>query len=557
MAADTEIERILADWQDCKSRRSTMNSMWEEQAELMRPSRLGFAGSRSPGDDRITQVYDGEQIDAAKELADSLEALAMPPHEPWLEASTEGELEADDDDLREWLAEAGKRTHAWIYQPRAGFRRMIRPGLNDIAVFGACAWFAGAREDRTSLRFQSIHLRDLHWLNDVDGRSETTFYHRSLSPAQAVQAWPRAKWSREFADKMRDEPHKARVSLLHVVTPRWIRNPRSRRALDMSWRSLVIECETKHLAHEGGLHDNPYGVTELDPMEEGDLWSPGRRAMPDARVLQQIAKTFLRQGHKRADPPTIAIADGIIGPLRLTPGADNRVDPTAMQGLTSLDQVARVLDVAGDVGWNFDMIQAWRQKVGNAFRRQVMTLPDRANMTATEVLRRNQDFVRLLTSDFAAIETGLSERVVELAFQQLMRWSIEARFGPGSPLPLWPETLQEQRVKFKFLSPVARASKAAMAGQLGSLMEILVPLAQAKPEILDWLDCDDLMPDLISNMLGARYATPKDRVQEIRTARQQAVEEEAEVARGVEIAKGAGAAAPALKLLQGGQEAAA
>ena len=81
-----------------KAERSTLDSTWERIAELYRPERTGFTSQQTPGQDRIREVYDGEQMDAADELARSMDYMITPKGESWVAVKTEAEVEAEDDE---------------------------------------------------------------------------------------------------------------------------------------------------------------------------------------------------------------------------------------------------------------------------------------------------------------------------------------------------------------------------------------------------------------------------------------------------------------------------
>lgn len=515
------IDELCRRHQAAKSERTTLDSTWERVAELYRPERTGFTSAQTPGQDRIREVYDGEQMDAADELARSMDYMLTPKGDAWVAVSTEDDGEAEDDDVTLWLEEASKTLLSRMYDPAAGLETMLQIAYRDVVTFGAAV--AQVIEPKPgAFLFRPYHLKDVHWLRDYAGRPDTVFVTCEMTARQARQkGW----LSRKVNEALQQDKLDEKFTFLEVTAPRVDFRPGSPLSTDMPWAYHVIEMAEKEAVAEGGYNENPWLIPEWEVLANGDVWSPARRALPDVRTLQQVAKTLIRQGQLAAEPPILVASDGIMGPLRRNPGAVSAFDA---QNVPPNGKLVEVLNLTGELAVNFDMLEALRQKIRRAFMLDVIRLPDKSGMSATEVLRHNRDFVRLTTSPFGRFEMGLTQPLVERCFAILFRQSMALRFGEGSPFPPVPAGIQGNSVKFKFFTEVARARQASETAGIATTFEALMPLAQAVPGILDHLDADELARDVIGNQLSARYVKPRDQVAKDRKERADAIEEQAQ-----------------------------
>src|SRR3954465_15845496 len=103
--ADTNAEKQLGAWSTCKDQRQTLETVWEQLAQVYRPEREGFTSRQPQGASRQTQVYDGRQIEDVNQLANSIESMLVPASERWIEVGTEDNTEGNDDEAAAWLAD--------------------------------------------------------------------------------------------------------------------------------------------------------------------------------------------------------------------------------------------------------------------------------------------------------------------------------------------------------------------------------------------------------------------------------------------------------------------
>jgi hypothetical protein len=140
-------------------------------------------------------------------------------------------------------------------------------------------------------------------------------------------------------------------------------------------------------------------------------------------------------------------------------------------------------------------------------------------MTATEILERKAEFMRVIGPTFGRLEADYTGPMVERAFRVLLR-------GGGLPAP--PSALRGAGVRFEYASPIARAQKQIDAAALGKTVQDLAPLAAQNPSLLDNFDEDRVARDVAeANGLPQHWIRPAAAVAQLRAGRAAAAQAEA------------------------------
>ena len=133
-------------------------------------------------------------------------------------------------------------------------------------------------------------------------------------------------------------------------------------------------------------------------------------------------------------------------------------------------------------------------------------------MTATEVLQRQEDRMRLISPMVGRMQSEFLGPIIKRVF------AIAARRGM---LPAPPPALQGG-LKIEYTSPVVQAQKSTRLFAFSRLMEVLKPLAEVKPEVLDKMDADGTF-EWVHKLLDApmEMLAPDEAVEAARAERAQ------------------------------------
>jgi len=528
----TDVQDLLTRQKRLADARRSWESHWQELAEFLLPGRADITGARTPGGKRTERQFDSVPMQAARGLAASLDGLLKPKTQRWFALRAVEDALNDDEAAKLWLREAEDRLFRALYDPKARFLQRSAEVDLDLVVFGTGVMFIGERHGVDGLLFQSLHLRDTFIAENAEGEIDTVFRRMRLTARQAAQKFGReaiGARTREALD--RDEPDRI-FEFLQAVLPRADRDPRRQDVRQMPFASIVVDIESEHVVGESGFREFPFVVPRWDTAtDEVYGRSPGMLALPDVNTLNQMGKTILEAGHKVVNPPLLVPNDGIQANPRTFPGGITPFDAALLMQTGGRPPVMPLV-TGGNIPLGREMQNDVREQIWAAFFRNVLQLPFAGpQMTATEILERKAEFMRVIGPTFGRLEADYTGPMVERAFRVLLR---------GGALPEPPPALRGAGVRFEYASPIARAQKQIDAAALGKTVQDLAPLAAQNPALLDNFDEDRVARDVAeANGLPQHWIRPAAAVAQLRAGRAAAAQAEAQARDAERLAESA------------------
>jgi hypothetical protein len=196
-------------------------------------------------------------------------------------------------------------------------------------------------------------------------------------------------------------------------------------------------------------------------------------------------KTTIKAAQKSVDPALIAASDGFMNPLRTVPGGVNIFDA---QDARSIHDVVSQLPSANP-GIGLDMVQMLQDNIRTIFFVDQLQFAGGPQMTATEIIQRTEEKLRLIGPLQGRVQEYLGE-VLNRIFGILNR---QGAFGqPPKSLP--------ESFEFEYTSQVTQAQKQQEANGLIRGIEVLGPLVQLNPNLLlDNLNGNKTLRDTLQN----------------------------------------------------------
>ena len=181
-----------------------------------------------------------------------------------------------------------------------------------------------------------------------------------------------------------------------------------------------------------------------------------------------------------------------------------------------------------------------RNSIRSAFYVDQLQLNQSPSMTATEVLQRNEEKMRLLGPVMGRLQSELLQPLIQRSFKLLLR---------NGELPVPPESLQGQDIDIEYVSPLAKAQKMTDLQSMMRGLEIMLQLAEVAP-VMDYLDENGLVKYLIDVAgIPARVIRSDDQVAEIREAKAEQQRMMAEQQQDMQAADQMQKTAPMMKVL--------
>lgn len=502
LMGDSRAQEVIRLYNAAASGRGNWESTWEEIAMRILPQYSNTFTNRDPtlnnGQQRTENMVDATGALALPKFAAAMESMLTPRGQTWhtlrpLEATLKRNRSA-----MMWYDDATQALFRYRYAPLANYASQQHEIYMGLGAFGTgCMYVDKLRDYDKGLRYKQVHLGEVYFLENHQGIVDTVIRRFKLTPRQAVQKF-KDTCPKEIADK-KDKPEANAGTatgywFLHCVTTRSRADGYDPKRLDvkgMRWSEDYVSETGQQLCYtdgkETGYHTFPYMVSRY-VVAPGDTYgrSPAMLALPSLKVINEVKRTMLKQGHRTVDPVLLTQDDSIIAGFSLRPGAMN-------SGGVSADgkPLVHALPV-GDLKAGKDEMDQERQIINDAFLVTLFEiLIDTPQMTATEVLERARQRGALLSPTMGrqqseSLGPQIDRELDVLAMQGL--------------LPPPPAILMQARLEYEayYDSPLSRAQRAEQASgalQLVNWLRDIVSVTQDL-SVLDRIDFDAMVPDL-------------------------------------------------------------
>ena len=183
-----------------------------------------------------------------------------------------------------------------------------------------------------------------------------------------------------------------------------------------------------------------------------------------------------------------------------------------------------------------------RKAIQAAFYVDQLLLGQGPQMTATEVVQRTEEKMRMLGPVLGRLQFELLQPLITRTYNLLSR---QKAFEAA------PEFMRESDIEIEYVSPLAKAQRQGDVQSMMRFLEMLSPFAQIDPGVLDFLDVDGMAKEMIKVLsIPATVVKGDEEVAEVREQRQAQQQKQAEQQEMMQTAEAAGNAAPMMKAVQ-------
>lgn len=530
MADDPRAAALMKRYSTLKVQRQHWESHWQEIADYIVPRKADITKKRTAGDKRTELIFDGTAIHAAELMAASLHGMLTNAATPWFSLRYEDNELNGDDEAKEWLE--GATDVMYQHLARSNFQEQIHELYSDLVSFGTSVIFIEADDDN-GVRFSTRHIAECYVSENEQGRVDTVFRQYKTTARAAVRQFGEDKVTLRISKLNEQDPY-AEVELLHVVMPREERNRRKKNAVNKPFASIYIDPDEKMIIGESGYDEFPYCVPRFlkASFEIGYGRSPSMTALSDTKMVNKMSEVVIRAAQLQIHPPMMVPDDGFVLPVRTTPGGLNfyrsgtrdRIEP---------------LNIGANNPIGEQQLEQRRQAIRAAFYVDQLILGQGPQMTATEVIQRTEEKMRLLGPVLGRLQAELLQPLINRVFAILAR---QKQFDAAPPM------LRDGSIDIEYVSPLAKAQRSGDVQGILQMIEFLMPLMQLDQGIADYLDMDGLAKHIIKvTGTPAAVVRGEGEVSGIREQRAQQQQAQAEMMATQQMAEAAGNAAPALR----------
>ena len=474
MAQTDLAKNLLKRFDRLKSQRQNWESHWQEVADYMQPRKADVTKSRSKGDKRTELIFDSSPLQSVELLAASLHGMLTNPSTPWFSLRfKEYEME-NEDEAKEWLEDATEVMYSAFN--KSNFQQEIFELYHDLITFGTAAMFI-EEDDDDILKFSTRHINEMYIAENDKGRIDTVFRKFKLSARSAIQKFGTV--SANISVVAKKDPYEE-VEILHAVYPRSDFDPKKQDKDNMPFASIYLDASSGDELSVSGFREFPFVVPRyLKASHEIYGRSPAMTALPDVKMLNEMSKTTIKSAQKQVDPPLLVPDDGFILPVRTVPGGLN------FYRSGTRDRI-ETLNIGANTPLGLNMEEQRRNSIRNAFYVNQLMMQSGPQMTATEVIQRNEEKMRLLGPVLGRLQSELLKPLIDRCFALILRKNL---FRPA------PEFLSGKDIEIEYVSPLAKAQKSTELQSIMRAIEIMGSLANVAP-VFDHINMDKLVRHL-------------------------------------------------------------
>ena len=168
------------------------------------------------------------------------------------------------------------------------------------------------------------------------------------------------------------------------------------------------------------------------------------------------------------------------------------------------------LNTGANIPIGLSMEEQRRTAIRSAFYVDQLLSGGAPNMTATEVVQRQEERMRVIGPVLGRLMNEMLRPLIDRVFALMLR---------SDMLQQPPEMLQGRDVDIEYVSPLARAQKSSSLNSTMKALEILMPLSQSIP-VADHIDADGLVKHVTEALGVPKTALKSEReVQQVREER--------------------------------------
>ena len=466
--------------------RSTTAAHWEEIAELIDPpsrNTFYYGNYNWPGQKKTDRQVDATGMMALGRFGAIMDSLLTPRNQLWHQLASDSSDVMKDRDARLWYEQATKILFQERYDAIANFTAGNQQVYYSLGAYGTGGIFIDQAYDDwnkpiNKLRYRNIPIGELFIRENHQGRVDAVTRWFKMTPRQAFQ---------KFGDKMPAmllaamEQHSEQLyDFLHCVWPRSDYEAGAWGPKGMPYGSAYISIQGRALLAEGGYRSFPYAVGRYvqTPMETYGR-SPAMQVLPALKTLNAEKATFLKVGHRAADPTLLTYDDGLVDPT-MKPGAINK------GGMSAEGRPLIGILPTGEIQITKEMMDEERALINDAFLVTLFQiLTETPTMTATEVIERTNEKGILIAPTVGRQQSEYLGPMIHRELDLLMRMK---------KLPPMPEIIKRNGGEYNvvYTSPLARAQRAQdVAGLQRTIQSVLeVVNATQDPSPLDVFNFD-------------------------------------------------------------------
>lgn len=520
------------------TKRGSLTSLWQEEAEQFYVERADFTVNRNLGDDFAAHLSSSYPLIVRRELGDQLGMMLRPTQKEWKHMRPKDQSIRDNASQR-WLQWADATMTRAMYDPVAFFTKATKQADHDYATFGQAVISIELNRFRDALLYRTWHLKDVVWRENQDGQIDFVGRNWNVAVSDLIRLFPRADLDRKIHERNRKNPFDE-IKVRHIVCSSELvdQNANGRPRFSIYY-DCVHDKVIEIVPIWGRIYRMPRWLTVSGSQY---AYSPAVvAALPEARLLQAMTLTILEAGEKAVNPPLVATIDAVKSDMQQFPGG---VTWVAEEYDERLGEALRAMniDVKG-LPISLEMVQDSRAVLQQCFflnKLRAFNPTEDPQMTAFQAGQIVQEYIRGALPLFEPMEMEYNGQICEETFEILYR---NGAFGSPQDIP---EPLRNAEIDFRFESPLHDAIEQQKGIKFLEFSQLVTTAVQLDPACAHIPDARVILRDVADGIrTPSKWLRPEMEVEERIDAAAEAQQQQAlldTMQQGSEVTKNIGTA---------------
>ena len=478
------VKQIKERIQRMKADRSTWETHWQEVEDYIVPRKNTITNQKSPGQKRSVFLVDSTGVMSNELLAGALHSLLTNPNAEWFEFTT-GDIELDrQDDVRLFLQKSAKQTHHVLNN--SNFPTEVHELYIDLGSIGTSPMFI-EEDDTDVIRCSTKFIAEIYIDENRLGTVDTVFRCWQWEASKIVGEFGIDSVGKKVRESFEKDDGK-KFELIHAVYPRTMVDPNHRSAF--SYISQYVLPDEDIELREAGFREFPYVVPRWSKAA-GEKYGrgPGMVALPEVKMLNKMTETMLIGAQKVVDPPLQLPDDGFIMPIETVPGGLNYYR-------SGTNDVIRPVFNDSRIDFGFQAMEDRRKRVRECFYVDQLQLQQGPQMTATEVMQRTEEKMRLLGPMLGRMQAEFLRPLLDRVFNIMMRRGMITDI---------PSSLRGKKIDVRYSSLIAKSQRLQEGQNILRTMQAVTPFYNIDQSI-----ADNFNGDKATRAIAEVYGFPQD-----------------------------------------------
>jgi len=476
MEMDIELgAQVIRSYETAMTDRKNWDAHWDEVAKYVVPRKDNIYGQATPGEKRANRLFDSEGIRSNDELAAALHGMLTNPSLIWFNLST-GDNELD----------RNKNVSAWLFDTtnkmiralnNSNFQTEILETYTDLGSIGTTVLRIEEDEDEI-VRFHSSPIYPTAVEEDSRGRIDTVIRKFEYNLRQIYMEYGKEIFDEDERRGMSQDPN-FKFEVIHEVSPRSKEERKGKVGKEaMPFKSIHVLVQTQKVLRESGFEEFPYAIPRWTKTNEEKYGrSPAMKALADIKMMNATKKTYIQASQLASAPPLQIPDNAFLAPLNLKPFGRN-------YKRSGMKDKVEPLFTGGAIQISIELMDRIKETIRNAFFIDKLNLVENDRMTATEVMQRRDEQLRLLGPILGRLSRELLKPIIDRVY------GIMDRKNMFKDLPA---EIEDPNLDIKYVSSIAQAQLTAQSENIVRAIQATGVVLEFQPEVMDNIDGDALL----------------------------------------------------------------